>query len=332
VSTSSLFVIGDVHGCASELKTLLNKLPLHPTSTVVFLGDYIDRGPHSREVIDTILKLRAFCAVVTLTGNHEAMLQDFLHDPLSQGAGMFVYNGGGATLASYADEHGNYEIPEQHLEFFSQLKLWYETPDFFFVHAGVPDIALDQLDEKEHKKEMMWVRRSFHRSTFPWNKIIVHGHSPVPEVHFGARRINVDTGCVYEQVLTALELPSRKIYSVMRSRDDRKVHLRDFGSNRIAVRFRGAIPVYVHRGGETFEFETIDYSEFGMLMRFIAHDESGADPDRRVLATGDKIEGHIGSDTSKLLGFSGHVVRVQIDDEHGPCYAVKIEALDASGE
>ena len=315
----SLFVIGDIHGCASELKTLLNKLPLHPYSTVVFLGDYIDRGPQSREVVESILKLSAFCNVVTLTGNHEAMLGDFLIDPSSQGAGMFIYNGGGATLASYADEHGNYEIPDHHLAFFDRLKLSFETPGFFFVHAGVPDVPLAELDQQKHRKEMLWVRRSFHRSQFNWGKVIVHGHSPVSEVHLGERRINVDTGCVYEQVLTALELPSRKIYSVMRSRDGRKVHLRDFNSNRIAIRFKGAIPIYVHRGHETLEFETIDYSEFGMLMRYIGVD----DP---ALTVGTNVTGQIGSDNTKLVAFQGHVLRAQ-DDDHGRSYAIKIDKL-----
>jgi serine/threonine protein phosphatase 1 len=316
----SLFVIGDIHGCASELKTLLNKLPLTPQSTVVFLGDYIDRGPDSNEVIETILKLRRFCRVVTLTGNHEAMLGDFLNDPESQGAGMFIYNGGGATLASYADQQGNYEIPEHHLRFFAELPVSHQTDDFFFVHAGVPDVPLEDLDERKHRKEMLWVRRTFHRSTFPWKKTIVHGHSPVSEVHFAQRRINVDTGCVYDQVLTAVELPIRKIYSVQRNRDARRVHLRDFGSNRIAIRFKGAVPVYVHRDGETLEFETIDYSEFGMLMRHIKED------DGKLLEVGQKISGEIGEEKTTLVAFTGTVLRQQ-DSEHGPCYGVSIELL-----
>jgi serine/threonine protein phosphatase 1 len=325
VSEGSLFVIGDVHGCASELKTLINKLPLTPSSTVVFLGDYIDRGPSSREVIEVIFKLRDFCKVVTLTGNHESMLHDFLADPTSQGAGMFIYNGGGATLASYADEHGNYEIPEAHIRFFNELLLSWQTDDYFFVHAGVPDVHLDQLDERKHRKEMLWVRRTFHRSQFPWKKMIVHGHSPVPEVHFGERRINVDTGCVYEQVLSAVELPSKKTYSVTRSRERRQAHLRDFSSRRIAIRFKGAIPIYVHRGAETLEFETIDYSEFGMLMRDIANHP------RELFVVGEPVHGHIGSEGATLVDFRGQIVRVQ-DDDAGRCYAVRIASTDAHAE
>jgi hypothetical protein len=156
--------------------------------------------------------------------------------------------------------------------------------------------------------------------------MIVHGHSPVPEVHFGERRINVDTGCVYEQVLTALELPSKKIYSVQRAKEARHVHLRDFGSNRIAIRFKGAIPVYVHRGTDTLEFETIDYSEFGMLMRHLSAD------DGTLLSAGQVIDGEIGADTTKLVAFRGHVLRRQDSDEHGPCYAVKLDVVDPTAD
>jgi serine/threonine protein phosphatase 1 len=325
LGVGSLFVVGDVHGCAAELKTLLNKLPLVPESTVVFLGDYIDRGPQSRQVVDTILKLRTFCNVVTLSGNHEAMLQDFLEDPTSQGAGMFIYNGGGATLASYADAHGNYCIPEEHLEFFSSLKLSYQTPDFFFVHAGVPNTPLEGLDEREHRREMLWVRRTFHNSPFRWSKVIVHGHCPVAVPYLGERRINVDTGCVYHHVLTALELPSRKIYSVNRAKDEKQVHLRDFSSNRIAIRYKGAIPVYVDRDDQRLEFETIDYSEFGLLMRDIANHP------RELFRVGEVVSGHIGSQDATLVEFTGTVLRVQ-EDDLGRSYAIKLASVGAPAD
>ncbi len=321
----SLYVIGDIHGCADELKTLLNKLPLSPSSTVVFLGDYIDRGPQARQVVDTILTLRDFCHVVTLSGNHESMLSEFLRDSTSHEAGMFIYNGGGATLASYADQHGRYAIPESHLQFYATLSLFYQTPDFFFVHAGVPNLPLDELDAITHRKEMLWVRRTFLDSDFPWNKTIVHGHSPVREVHFAERRINIDTGCVFRRTLTALELPSRQIYSVPRNEQPRQVHLRDYSSNRIAIRYRGAIPIYVFRGLHTLEFETIDYNEFGMLMRVI-NKVVGA-----PISVGDEIEGHIGSQGPSLVAFRGTVLRIQ-DSDVGPSYAIKFVSLGESTE
>ncbi|MBT7767373.1 MAG: serine/threonine protein phosphatase, partial [Bdellovibrionales bacterium] len=99
---SNIFVISDIHGCDTELKLLLNKLPLEPNkSKIIFLGDYIDRGIESKQVIDTIMELQGMFDVVTLMGNHEEMLINFLQDPLSEEAVSFVYNGGGSTLTSY---------------------------------------------------------------------------------------------------------------------------------------------------------------------------------------------------------------------------------------
>ena len=115
-----IFAIGDIHGCVNELRALLNLLPLTPESTVVFLGDYIDRGGNSKGVIDTIIELRGHCRVVTLKGNHEAMFLDFLDHPGSARAGLFICNGGSATLASYANETGRYELPSEHVAFFSR--------------------------------------------------------------------------------------------------------------------------------------------------------------------------------------------------------------------
>ena len=110
-SPKKIFAIGDVHGCASELRMLLNKLPLTEESVVVFLGDYVDRGPNSKQVIETVLELKEQCQVVALKGNHEALFLSFLQDPSSEAAGMFIYNGGSATLHSYATPEGEYRIP-----------------------------------------------------------------------------------------------------------------------------------------------------------------------------------------------------------------------------
>ena len=97
-SPEKIFAIGDVHGCAGELRMLLNKLPLTRDSVVVFLGDYVDRGPDSKQVIDTVLELREQCKVVTLKGNHEALFLSFLKDPSSEAAGMFIYKIGRAHV------------------------------------------------------------------------------------------------------------------------------------------------------------------------------------------------------------------------------------------
>jgi serine/threonine protein phosphatase 1 len=316
-----VFVVGDVHGCARELKLLLNKLPLTSKSTVVFLGDYIDRGPESRQVVETILELRSYCKVITLTGNHEEMLRDFLRDSTSHGAGLFIYNGGGATLASYGDERGKWAFPEEHRRFFDELLLCYENEQYFFVHAGVPDVPLDQLDPIAARQEMLWVRRTFHKSRFPWTKTIVHGHTPMSGVEFAERRINVDTGCVYGGQLTAVELPSRKVYSVQRDPDQGRVYLRDFASSRRAVRHRGAVSIYVHRGDQVIELETIDYSEVGMLVHHVARR-----PENQ-LKVGEQVHGYVGSDGATLVAFQGQVVRVDADADD-PHYALRIDHTD----
>ena len=145
-SPTKIFAIGDVHGCASELRMLLNKLPLTPDCVVVFLGDYVDRGPQSKQVIDTALELQQQCKVIALKGNHEALFLSFLRDPSSEAAGMFIYNGGSATLHSYATPEGEYRIPRSHRDFLENLELYYETDEFFFVHAGIPRIPMAQID------------------------------------------------------------------------------------------------------------------------------------------------------------------------------------------
>src|SRR4051812_16573164 len=136
--TKSLFAIGDVHGCAEELRALIQKLPLRRDSLVVFLGDYIDRGPDSRGVVDTILELQQYCRVVCLLGNHELMLREFLDGSDPRRVARFIYNGGSATLASYADHDGVFVMPQDHRDFYDALLYHYVVGEHCFVHAGLP--------------------------------------------------------------------------------------------------------------------------------------------------------------------------------------------------
>lgn len=300
---SALFVIGDIHGCAEELDELLGILPLAPGSTIVFLGDYIDRGPNSRAVIDRIMELRKSYEVVALMGNHESMLLDFLDGKSEQRVARFIFNGGGATLASYADDKGNYRIPKEHLAFFDDLKLSYDTASHFFVHAGVPNEPLAGMDPKLSWQEMLWTRKKFTNSEFAWEKVIVHGHTPVRNIEISLNRINLDTGCVYGGRLSAMELPSHRTYSVERRIGPARTLLHD-RSQRAAVRFRGAIPVQVSSEGRSFSFETIDYSEIGLGLRPRA---GGADG---ILKLGSKVTGVIGADGVLQIPFEGRVVRI----------------------
>jgi serine/threonine protein phosphatase 1 len=320
---NKIFAIGDVHGCATELRLLLNKLPLDKDSRVVFLGDYVDRGPQSREVIDTVLELSKEIDVVPLKGNHEALFLAFLRDPGSEAAGMFIYNGGSATLHSYAGDDGEYHIPREHRDFLANLELFHETDDYFFVHAGCPRIPVEQFDTRKHAHDFLWARGAFLRTNYKWSKLIVHGHTPVKAVDMRANRINIDTACVFDRTLTAVELPAKRFYSVRRQDKTRHVYLRDRSESlRDAQRFVGSVPVYVHRDDEVLEFETRDYSEFGMLLRGVAH------LDRAILDQEERISGFIGSQDESLVDFDGEVVRVDPRAD-GVYYGIKLLRLGA---
>jgi serine/threonine protein phosphatase 1 len=315
-----IYAIGDVHGCAYELRNLLNQLPLTPDSTVVFLGDYIDRGGHSKDVVDTILDLQKQCNVVCLKGNHEAMFLNFLDNPGSERAGLFIVNGGSATLASYADDNGNYAFPEEHLKFFRELKMSYEDEHHFFVHAGVPDIPLSDLDEQIHGKKMLWIRGAFLKSEYDWGKVIVHGHTPVTEVDIRHNQINVDTGCVFMRSLSAIALPGQQVFSVPRQRIVKPVYLHEAGSRRVAIRFQGVLPVVVEMDGQEIEFETLDYSEVGLYMRELDSGDGAKLKDNQV------IHGHIGREEAGRVEFEGQVVRTHFKAD-GVHYAVKVDKM-----
>ena len=314
------FVFSDIHGCAGELKLLLNKIPLTKDSILVFLGDYVDRGPGSKEVIDIILKLKEDYQVITLRGNHEQLFESFINDSQSDEAGYFIYNGGGATLASYANEFGEYTIPPEHIQFLNDLKTYHETNDYLFVHAGLPDVAIEDLDEEQHEAEMLWIRNPFFKSDFDWGKLIVHGHTPVEEPFISEKRINIDTGCVYNNNLTTLKLPEKKFYSVSRQTVEREIHLRDERSHRRAIRFKASMPVYIHMNDEFLQFETENYSQIGMLIRNII------DPEVQVFQAGDEIQGEIGRETNQTLGFKGKIIRANLKEGEF-LYAVEITEI-----
>ena len=314
------FAIGDVHGCADELELLLSELPLQTGDCLVFLGDYVDRGPDSRKVIDLILQTGRRWPVVSLRGNHESMMLDFLERPESVGAGLFVLNGGMQTLASYGDGHGDFLVPEEHHLFLRGLSVGLDTPDFFFVHAGVPDRPLNKLSESDADK-MLWIRDSFFSSSFNWGKRIVHGHTPVdkPETH--AKRINVDTGCVYDRRLTAVELPAVKFYSVERQKLGTKAPaLREPDSARRGVRFSGRLRVRANSPAGVVEGETHNFNQFGLLMDV---------NDAAVLARlkpGDVLQGEIGVQSEHSKRFAGRVVRAETRSGHR-LLAVQIDQL-----
>jgi serine/threonine protein phosphatase 1 len=207
-----IFAIGDIHGCADKLKALMEKIPIdYERDTLVFIGDYVDRGPHTFEVVDYLVDFKnRHPNAVFLKGNHEEMLENYL-----QGTDRFTYlaNGGQQTLDSYlmrADASERSPIPPDHLDFFKSLALFYRTDDYIFVHAGLrPRVPL----EKQEPKDMLWIRDKFLSSRFDFGKRIIFGHTPFPEPCIRPNKIGIDTGAVYGNRLTCVQLPELLFFS-----------------------------------------------------------------------------------------------------------------------
>jgi serine/threonine protein phosphatase 1 len=204
--TGSIYAIGDIHGCIDRLIDLLAKIDADPArDQLVFLGDYIDRGPSSYEVVAYLIELRRrIPGVVFLKGNHEEMFTQYLEGVDRH---LFLINGGQATLDSYmkhrAHENGDL-IPSDHLRFFASLRLYYQTDDYIFVHAGMrEDIPL----EAQRSEDLLWIRDEFIASDHHFGKRVVFGHTPFNNPLVKVNKIGVDTGAVYGNRLTCVKLP-----------------------------------------------------------------------------------------------------------------------------
>ena len=298
-----LFAVGDIHGCKKELELLLERLPLNDGDTILFLGDYIDRGPDSKGVVTTILNLSKKYNVITLMGNHEQMFLDFFYDKNTLEAGGFLFNGGTTTLASYCTDLGNFEFPKNHIDFFNNLKLFHETDDYFFVHAGLPDLPLEVIKQKplDFLEQLLWIREEFLKSNYIWSKTIIHGHTPILETNLDNQKINLDTGCVYDGKLSALELPAKIIYSVPKIADA-TARSENLGKRR-SMRYNIVLPISLDLGeGQAF-FESINYSDHGMLIYTIT-------AIKLPFTVNQTIRGIIGAAKSQAY-FTGRITRIE---------------------
>ena len=205
-----IYAIGDVHGRADLLDRLLSRIdadvakrpavrPIH-----LLVGDYIDRGPESRAVLDILINCSKGREMVFLRGNHDVFVEQFLSDPSVLGNWSKI--GGLETLMSYglqpsinADAKGqkdlshafNAALPKSHRGFLGHLVSSFTCGNYFFVHAGVrPGVPLS----KQRDDDMLWIRDDFLLHEEDFGKVIVHGHTPVREVDIRSNRINIDTG------------------------------------------------------------------------------------------------------------------------------------------
>lgn len=234
------FVVGDIHGWADRLERLLERLRAWaaPGDSLVFIGDYVDRGPQSRRVVEMALAEREQWdgPVVTLKGNHEAMMLEALaeRDPYSMTIRHWVDAlGGRETISSYAGGDATLNLfraclPACHRQFFDTLALWHEDEHAIYVHGGIPPGADPARCSEE---ELLWIRDPFIRSDYAWPKPVVFGHTPQYDNSRGEptdledivwqplnrpEKIGIDTGCAYGGPLTALVLPEREFVCVGR--------------------------------------------------------------------------------------------------------------------
>ena len=220
-----VYAIGDIHGRADLLAQLHRQIrvdaanaPSGIKKSIIYLGDYVDRGLDSMGVIDILLTspMDDF-ETVYLKGNYEDALLRFL-DNLSTGPNWFAI-GGDATVLSYGiriptgltgAQHLEYvwmelraRIPQNHLEFLSSLQLMYQTGDYVFVHAGIkPGVPLEQQDPED----LMWIRGEFHESRHDHGKVVVHGHMLMSQPDIQTHRIGIDTGAFATNILTSIVL------------------------------------------------------------------------------------------------------------------------------
>ena len=231
--TGPIYAIGDIHG---QHDALLQALALIQTdggsqAEIVFIGDYTDRGPASRAVIDTLIAgTQAGKPWHCLMGNHDRMFSWFMQDYPRHDAHLPVYLywlherlGGQTTLASYGvgmretdrqlEVHARAKaaVPHTHVDFLRALKLHHETDDLYFSHAGIrPGVPLPA--QSEH--DLLWIRKEFHSDTRDHGKLIVHGHTPVAcATHYG-NRVNIDAGAGYGNPLATVVFEGRQCWSL----------------------------------------------------------------------------------------------------------------------
>ncbi|WP_011579717.1 MULTISPECIES: metallophosphoesterase [Chelativorans] len=215
-----IYAVGDIHGRHDLMAEMHRRIMAEIIEEkpadwrIIYLGDYVDRGPASRQVLELLSRsIKADSRVMALAGNHDLGFLAFLAQPRAQG--LFANNGGDATARSYGVElsftsreallRGHAALmeamPQEHLDCLQGLKLSASFGDFFFCHAGIrPGVPLDA----QSAEDLIWIRERFRHDPTLHPKIVVHGHTPMPEPEIMPNRVNLDTGAWYSGRLTAM--------------------------------------------------------------------------------------------------------------------------------
>jgi len=221
-----VYAVGDIHGRSDLLADIIDRIdsdiqrrPIE-RAVEVYLGDYIDRGPDSKGVIDQLAIRMVRRGAICLRGNHESFLEEFLVNP--EILPHWVQLGGLQTLASYGISQGTLDVatrsamqrslqlalPRTHQLFLQCLRNTFCCGDFLFVHAGIrPGIPLNQQDTHD----LIWIREEFLMSDQSHDKIVVHGHTPVAHPEIRHNRINIDTGAWRSGVLTCMAIEASTV-------------------------------------------------------------------------------------------------------------------------
>jgi serine/threonine protein phosphatase 1 len=224
---SRVYVIGDIHGRADLLDQIVQQINADVGNTpsdrclTATLGDYVDRGPDSRGVLDRLSANPFRTRYIGLKGNHELLFEAFLRD--GAGAALWFELGGLATLESYGFDgqavaaQGDFgslakalraRLPAEHRRFLSSLQLALDLPKHFLCHAGIrPGTPLAE----QREQDLLWIRHEFLQSTADFGKIVVHGHTPTSNVEIRPNRINVDTGAFFTGRLTCVVLEAASL-------------------------------------------------------------------------------------------------------------------------
>ena len=235
MTTERIYAVGDIHGQRGMLEDALARIEADggAGARVVFLGDYVDRGPDSAGVIETLSRGAAEGRDwVFLMGNHDRMFRWFMESPPRQDAHLLVgYHwfhdriGGRATMASYGvgvqegqrlkaiRAEAQPLVPQAHLSFLDDLRLWHREGGLLFVHAGIrPGVALADQDPED----LVWIRDEFHAHPDPHPWLVVHGHTPVQHATHSGNRVNLDTGAGYGDPLTVAVFEGGGVWALTR--------------------------------------------------------------------------------------------------------------------